>query len=209
MSKKPKTKVKENKEVDHQASVIPIGDNTDALGTSPKERSLPANMFYQVKSRAATNKRGRPRIINSPDEIYQMLHEFLEIKKDCYIEKPDVIKSGDRAGEQIMIKYPDYPTEQEFAHFCGFANRNGFKEYKKRGTEFKSAIEYVEEVIYNIKMKGAAIGMYSPAIVARDLGLADKKEHSVKPIEPKNEDEIRAEIARLDAILKDGNGDGE
>ncbi len=44
---------------------------------------------------------------------------------------------------------------------------------------FSEIIEFVEAVIYDYKFTGAAAGLLNHAIIARDLGLADKKEVDV------------------------------
>ena len=44
---------------------------------------------------------------------------------------------------------------------------------------FSEIIEFVEAVIYDYKFTGAAAGLLNHAIIARDLGLADKKEVEV------------------------------
>lgn len=42
--------------------------------------------------------------------------------------------------------------------------------------EFKWVVESVDNIMYSQKFEGAAAGMLNPNIIARDLGLADKKE---------------------------------
>ena len=37
-------------------------------------------------------------------------------------------------------------------------------------------IHKIEEIIYNQKFEGAAVGIFNSNIIARDLGLSDKKD---------------------------------
>ncbi|MFL0105622.1 terminase small subunit [Tenacibaculum maritimum] len=51
------------------------------------------------------------------------------------------------------------------------------EEYKtKEDKDFSKVITRVREIIYTQKFEGAATGLLNPNIIARDLGLADKKD---------------------------------
>ena len=52
--------------------------------------------------------------------------------------------------------------------------------YRGYGEEWQSAVELVEAVIKNQKFENAAAGMLNSSIITRDLGLADKQEHTGK-----------------------------
>lgn len=51
----------------------------------------------------------------------------------------------------------------------------GHDEYRP---DLAEVIAYIEAVIYEQKFTGAAAELLNPVIIARDLGLADKKEHT-------------------------------
>lgn len=46
----------------------------------------------------------------------------------------------------------------------------------QQSKDFSSIISRIKEIIYNQKFSGAASGFFNANIIARDLGLADKKE---------------------------------
>lgn len=48
--------------------------------------------------------------------------------------------------------------------------------------DFSKIVMRIREVIYNQKFTGAASGFLNPNIIARDLGLQDKKEIEVKEV---------------------------
>ena len=50
--------------------------------------------------------------------------------------------------------------------------------YKVRGPDFLEVITYVEQVIRGRKFVGAAADLFNATIISRDLGLADKTEHT-------------------------------
>lgn len=132
------------------------------------------NEFWKLRS-----KHGRDRIIESPEVMLDAVHEFLELKENTYLDKPEMIRGGEMAGTQVNVKIKDYPTLSELAHFLGFMTLKSWRDYKERDG-FLTVITYAEEIISNWKLKGTAIGVYNHNIVARDLGLVDKKEHDHK-----------------------------
>ena len=63
------------------------------------------------------------------------------------------------------------------AGFCLFARitRDTFNRYEK-DKAYSDICALIKEVIYTQKLEGAAADLLNPAIVARELGLADKKD---------------------------------
>jgi hypothetical protein len=59
------------------------------------------------------------------------------------------------------------------------ANENWWNQFKKAEHEgFSWIITRIEEIIRTLKYEGAVVGAFNANIISRDLGLADKKEHS-------------------------------
>lgn len=52
-----------------------------------------------------------------------------------------------------------------------------WSDYKKK-KDFSDIITRVEGIIYQQKLEGAAADMLNPNIIARELGLAEKQNHS-------------------------------
>jgi len=51
-------------------------------------------------------------------------------------------------------------------------------EWKTSRSDFSKVMGWAESVIYRQKFEGASADLLNPNIIARDLGLADKKEHT-------------------------------
>ena len=51
-------------------------------------------------------------------------------------------------------------------------------EWKQSRPDFSNVITWAEETIYRQKFEGASADLLNPNIIARDLGLADKKDHT-------------------------------
>jgi hypothetical protein len=74
--------------------------------------------------------------------------------------------------------------------------------YKLRGDDFLEVITRVEKIIRYQKFTGAAADLLNPNIIARDLGLADKKEtKTTLSIEDMPDSELEARIHALEAQL--------
>lgn len=51
-----------------------------------------------------------------------------------------------------------------------------WREWKQSRSDFSSVMEWAEKTIYRQKFEGASADLLNANIIARDLGLADKKE---------------------------------
>lgn len=74
--------------------------------------------------------------------------------------------------------------------------------WRNSRADLSEVIEQVERIIRAQKFEGASAGLLQPQIIARDLGLVDRKEHTGKdggPIETRNlsDDDLAAKIAEL------------
>ena len=61
--------------------------------------------------------------------------------------------------------------------FIGIA-RSTWDEWKKTRADFSEVIAKVEDAVFRQKFEGASADLLNASIIARDLGLADKKEHT-------------------------------
>ena len=77
----------------------------------------------------------------------------------------------------MVIPKPTAMTLQGLRVYIGIG-QDAWIDY--RGQEkFSEVCAEIEEIIYQQKFAGAASGQFNHAIIARDLGLADKQEHGV------------------------------
>lgn len=129
------------------------------------------NKYYKLRS-----KDGRNKIFENAEDLNTEIEKYFQEKSESFINKPDIIKSGDLAGENIQIKIDDFPTKEELAINLGFAKWESLKNYKEYTEDFLEVITWAETVIYNWKLKYTAIGVLNANIIARDLGIADKQD---------------------------------
>lgn len=134
------------------------------------------NQFWKLRS-----QHGRDKIFETPEILMEACYEYFDHQTKQKWEKTDF-----KGKEVEMVKIP---TSSPFTltGLCIFLGVNtqyftdfekGLDINKKKDKDFSLVITHVREVIFTQKYEGAAVGAYNANIIARDLGLSDKKEHS-------------------------------
>ena len=100
--------------------------------------------------------------------------EFLPTQ---YYIKSELIKSGERAGEQADIKIAKPPTVQGFCLFID-CNKQTFydlmnKESGNVNSKLSDSITRVHDYIQDYQVGGAINGLYNPMLVARINGIRE------------------------------------
>lgn len=131
------------------------------------------NQFWRKRA-----KHGRDLIFSSPEKMWEAAKEYFE-----YIDaNPWLTHEQKVVGKEVIeveIKHPIPYTMQGLLLFMGVARSylRVFKLDKEKCTpDFLAVIEKIEDIIYNQKFTGASVDLFNANIIARDLGLADKKE---------------------------------
>ena len=131
------------------------------------------NNYWQFR-----NKHGRD-FSYTPEVFWEEAVSYFEWMQNSVWKKKDPIKSGDMAGTLI-----DIPTQTPMSiqSFCLFADidENTFSRYEKeKGYEdFWAITTRVKAIIESQQFEGATVGAFIPNIIAKKLGLIDKKELS-------------------------------
>lgn len=127
------------------------------------------NNFWTLRS-----KHGRDRIFSDPAILLEAAGEYFEKVDADPWHKNEAIKGGDKAGEIVRLPTQQPYTLKGLCHFLDIEFQTWLN-YKER-EEFKGAITRIEDFIYNQKFIGASVGAFNANIIARDLGLVDKKD---------------------------------
>lgn len=152
------------------------------------------------KGKEDKKKVGRPKSIESPEYFWQLFSEYKAwAKNNPRIE--NVFSQKECASFPVERERPltweDFDTWlydngiiQDTDHYR--ANLNGAY------TEFLGVITRVNKVMYSDKFSGAAVGIYNANIIARDLGLVDKKNvEQINRTEEPSLEEIEKRLADL------------
>lgn len=135
------------------------------------------NQFWKLRS-----KHGRDKIFSSPDILWEEACNYFEwcdanpIMEDN-IEVVKVNGVGDEIKRVPLAKMRAYTWEGLEIYL----DVSSLREYKTNESykDFFTVITRIEKIIYTQKFTGAAAGLLSQNIIARDLGLADKKENTI------------------------------
>jgi hypothetical protein len=135
---------------------------------------------------------GRPYQITAK----QLALKFEQYKKwlnDETFSRPELIKSGERAGETINVQVPSPPDVISFCQFAGISVQSLYnycsEECEKSNRELFEISMRAKEWISSKQIRGAAAGVYNHAIVARLNGLKD-----VQQVEQSNPEQINISI---------------
>lgn len=147
------------------------------------------NEFWKLRS-----KHGREAIFKTPEELLNACYEYFEH------QSKQVWNRIDHKGKEVIeVKIP---TSSPFTltGLCIFlgVNTKYFSDFEKTcSKEFSEVITHVREVIYTQKFEGATVGAYNSNIIARDLGLVDKKELEIDTkMTPEEREKRIAELKR-------------
>lgn len=133
------------------------------------------NQFWKARS-----KHGRDKIFETPSILFEACCEYFEWCEESPLLEHDFV--GKDAVEVNRRKMRAF-TIQGLCIFLG-VNTDYFSDFKgnlkgkedELSKDFSRIITQVMDIIYNQKFTGAAAGFLNPNIIARDLGLTDKKE---------------------------------
>lgn len=138
------------------------------------------NQFWKLRS-----KHGRDKLFASPELLWKAACEYFEwcdknpLKETKLFSYQGAIVKGEMGKMRAytltgLCLYLDCNT----AYFRKFKERLVAKKEALEG--FDTVITRIEETIYIQKFQGAAADLLNSNIIARDLGLSDKKELSGK-----------------------------
>lgn len=126
------------------------------------------NQFWKLRS-----KHGRDKLFASPELLWDAACEYFEWCESNPLMEVDF--RGKDANEVELPKMRAFTIHGLCRYLdCNTHYFNDFKAAKHEG--FSDVLTRIMEIIYDQKFTGAAAGFLNPNIIARDLGLADKKD---------------------------------
>jgi hypothetical protein len=150
------------------------------------------NKFWLLRS-----KHGRQKIFSTPKLLWQEACKYFQwaednpwIKKE-QLKKP--ITTTDEKGKKTTQTIVDIPTARPFllSGLCTFlgVNEKYFNDFNdaislkakkgkltRKDKDFSEVVHMINQIIYTQKFEGAAVGAFNANIIARSLGLTDKKD---------------------------------
>lgn len=126
------------------------------------------NKFWKART-----KHGRDKIFSDPNILWTAACEYFQWCDNNPLKEEKVFGTGHSATVDLMRAY----TLRGLLFFLDI-DENTWQRYRKDEPykDFWAVIERVDSVIYTQKFEGAAAGLLNANIIARELGLVDKKD---------------------------------
>ena len=153
------------------------------------------NQFWKLRS-----KHGRDRLFATPELLWEAATEYFE----WCDANPALIVEQKKGNQNIKLSISEDTNTEDLKGMlsplisiptkipytiqgltlyldCGVMFFNQFEDSLKDKTDpiskdFSLICSRIRDVIYNQKFTGASVGYFNAAIIARDLGLVDKKD---------------------------------
>lgn len=163
------------------------------------------NQFWKFRT-----KHGRNKVFEDPDVLWEECVKYFEWCQDNPLEEEKVFHASGEITRTTVSKM----RAMTLAGLCFYlkisettwANR-------RKEDDFLWVTHEAEQTIYNQKFTGAAADLLNANIIARDLGLADKKEleHKGDAFKGVTDDEIdnkiKEKFAKLNADSNQNTGE--
>jgi hypothetical protein len=142
------------------------------------------NQFWKARA-----KHGRSKIFSSPNQLWLAACEYFQWVEDNPLKESKLVSfKGKSVIEEVPLMRA--MTMEGLTRFLS-VNTVYFNHFesaldleKRQGKGFSKVICEIKEIIRDQKFTGASAGLLNANIIARDLGLADKKELSSDPENP-------------------------
>jgi len=128
------------------------------------------NQFWKLRS-----KHGRDKLFETPDLLWEAAVEYFE-----WCDANPLIEIDFRGKDSNKVELPKM-RPYTIQGLCLYLDTNTqyFNQFEAANhKDFSLILSRIRETIYNQKFSGAAAGFLNPNIIARDLGLVDKKEQA-------------------------------
>lgn len=155
------------------------------------------NQFWKIRSRS-----GPKTIFKTPEKLWTESTNYFEWCEEHPLMAAEVVKFQ---GAATLTEVPKLRamTITGLCIYLGITSKTWY-EYKKNRQDLSDIITQVEDIIRTQKFEGASAELLNPNIIARDLGLADKKEIKADLNTDMTEDELDNKIkATFDKLNAD------
>ena len=124
------------------------------------------NQFWMLRS-----KHGKDKNFKTPESLRQACFEFFKEAGELFLNEQNWVGKD---GNEVMKYHPIPFTLQWLCNYLDITITT-WGNYKK-DNDYLEVCTRAEQIIYIHKFSYAATGFFNHSIIARDLGLADKKE---------------------------------
>lgn len=134
-------------------------------------RFLPGNRFWEARSSHGANPK-----FTDPQDLWEACAEYFEwVEENPLFEDKLVTFQGASSHEPVAKM-----RAMTVGGLCIFLDiaRSTWEDWKANRSDLSEIIARVESVIREQKFTGAAADLLNPNIIARELGLSEKTDHT-------------------------------
>lgn len=131
------------------------------------------NRFWEARSSHGANPK-----FSNPEDLWDACLEYFEWVHDNPLQEAKVAQEK---GIPKVIELAKMRA-MTISGLCVFLDivEDTWRDWRANRQDLSAVITRVEQIIRTQKFEGAAADLLHPNIIARDLGLADKQEHTGK-----------------------------
>ncbi len=132
------------------------------------------NRFWEARASS-----GRDKIFQTPGQLWDAACEYFNWVADNPMEKAIIYQGEISEKPELLMRAM---TVKGLCIFLGVNSQyiydftNALDMNTEEGKDFSVIIKRIRDIIDTQKFEGASAGLLNPNIIARDLGLADKKD---------------------------------
>ena len=131
------------------------------------------NQFWKQRS-----KHGRDKIFESPDHLWESAQQYFEWCDANPWTRQEAAKAGDHFGETVHTETQRPYTLSGLCVFLDIDEETLLNYGKKESyKDFFGVINKIRKIVETQQFEGAAVGAFNANIIARKLGLSDRKTH--------------------------------
>ena len=165
-----KSKYMKNKDNDGVITLVPVDDH--ARFRDPETGKFgPGNKFWEARSSA-----GRKPKFKTGEALYEACLEYFNWVHENPLYEDKLVTFQGQASHEPVEKM----RAMTIGGLCLFLDveYKTWQDWRKNRADLSSVITRAEAIIRVQKFAGAAADLLNPNIIARDLGLVEKNEHT-------------------------------
>jgi len=121
-------------------------------------------------------KTGKPVRYDNPKLLWKDIKQYFQwVEDNPYYETKVTVLKGEASHEKVPKLRPY--TLTGLCTFLGIIVST-WTNWKKNRPDLQDIIFYAEQIIYENKISGATADVFNANIISRELGLADKQDHT-------------------------------
>lgn len=136
-----------------------------------KKRKPPKSLWQELRKRGFKNLM---RTYESPEALFEAAIGYIEWCEQNPIPSERVFKNG-----VVILNRRRAPSINGLCAHLGITKLTWANWRKKAGLmDFRPVVHLIDELIIEDKLSGGLAEVYNPALVARDLGLMERYDHT-------------------------------